>query len=58
MTANNRLAIAAAEMTPRMVNLSSAEVLVMVCFDTCGIGYATAILEGRGEWLAWEGEGG
>ena len=30
-----------------MVNLSKAEVLVMVCFDTCGIEYATAILGGE-----------
>jgi hypothetical protein len=54
-TANNRLAIAAAEITPRIVNLSNAEVFVMVCLETFGIEYATAIL-GRG-WTGWRGKG-
>jgi hypothetical protein len=38
ITANSRLAIAAAEMTARMVNFNRAEVLATVCFDTWGIG--------------------
>lgn len=53
-TANNRLAIAAAEITPRIVNLSKAEVFVIVCFETFGIEYATAILA---DW-AWVAGGG
>jgi hypothetical protein len=35
--------------------LSNAEVFVMVCFETFGIEYATAIL-GRG-WAGWRGKG-
>jgi hypothetical protein len=53
-TANNRLAIAAAEITPRIVNLSNADVFVMVCFETFGIEYATAIL-GEGGLAGVEG---